>query len=90
MQRRKSKIVTLIIVSALVFVSFISFKFTDNLKFITLYSNVNALARGEDMGFGPMCSKSGKSGDYAMILCNNCPNGTIGHYDMDIVAYCNN
>lgn len=42
------------------------------------------------MGFGPMCSKSGKSGDYAMILCNNCPNGTIGHYDMDIVAYCNN
>lgn len=51
-------------------------------------SNVEALAETEGGSiFGPMCSKTGQSGNYRMKLCSKC-NGQFGNYDMDFVAYC--
>ncbi|MCM1177400.1 MAG: hypothetical protein NC308_04370 [Clostridium sp.] len=52
-------------------------------------ANVEALARSEGSGFGPMCSQTGNPGTYRMKLCSNC-NGNLGNYAMDRVAYCNN
>lgn len=50
-------------------------------------ANIEALSRGEGGLFGPMCSKSGTSGNYYMKLCSQCK-GSFGHYAMDVVAFC--
>lgn len=52
-------------------------------------ANVEALTRGESSGFGPMCSQTGNAGDTYMKLCSNC-GGSMGHYAMDRVAFCQN
>ena len=52
-------------------------------------ANVEALTRGESSGFGPMCSQTGNAGDSYMKLCSNC-GGSMGHYAMDRVAFCQN
>ena len=54
-----------------------------------LNANVEALARGESAGFGPMCSKTGKLGTYRMKLCKDNCSGGYDLYDLDVVAYCN-
>ena len=51
-------------------------------------ANVEALTRNEGGGFGPMCSQTGKSGNYRMKLCTDC-DGPMGDYAMDYVAFCN-
>ena len=51
-------------------------------------ANVEALTRNEGGGFGPMCSQTGKSGNYRMKLCTDC-DGLMGDYAMDYVAFCN-
>ena len=55
-----------------------------------LNANVEALARTESGGFGPMCSQTGKAGNYRMKLCSNNCSGGYGLYQMDAVAFCNN
>ena len=52
-----------------------------------LNANVEALARTESGGFGPMCSQTGKAGDYYMGYCPHCDR--FGYYAMDRVAFCN-
>ena len=51
------------------------------------WANVEALARSESSGLGRMCSQSGNSGNYYMVLCSNC-DGNPGSYAMDYVAFC--
>ena len=60
-----------------------------NDDFIAFSANVDALAEVEFGGFGPMCSKTGVSGNYTMKRCGNC-NGPYGKYAMDVVAFCQN
>ena len=49
---------------------------------------VEALSRGESGSFGPLCSKTERTGIYRMKSCKDC-DGPTGKYAMDIVAYCN-
>ena len=53
-----------------------------------LEANVEALSRGESGSFGPLCSKTERTGIYRMKSCKDC-DGPTGKYAMDIVAYCN-
>lgn len=54
---------------------------------ISVCENLEALARSESDGLGPMCSQTGNAGTYYMKLCSNC-SGSYGKYAMDKVAYC--
>lgn len=62
-------------------------KFFKSSDIITVYENIEALARSESDGFGPMCSQTGNPGTYTMKWCKNC-SGSFGKYDMDVVAFC--
>lgn len=52
-------------------------------------ANVEALADTEAGGFGPMCSKTGLSGDYYVKKCTDC-NGPAAKYDISVSAFCPN
>ena len=54
---------------------------------ISVCRNIEALARSESDGLGPMCSQTGNAGIYYMKLCSDC-SGSFGKYAMDKVAYC--
>ncbi len=53
------------------------------------YANVEALARNEGGGFGPICSQTGYRGTHYMKLCSNC-SVPMGNYDNSRVAFCAN
>lgn len=50
-------------------------------------ANVEALATTESL-FGPMCSKTGTSGNYIMKYCPSCTG--FDRYALDVVAFCPN
>lgn len=51
-------------------------------------ANVEALA-GTEIGFGPICSKTGAVGDYTAKTCLDC-NAPFGKYDLSVSAFCPN
>ena len=53
-------------------------------------ANVEALADVESGGFGPMCSLTGLPGTYIMKKCEKDCSGSFGHYELDVVAFCQN